>query len=107
MLQLSDYVVNSTPVLWSRPSDTEIVIQARKGYLLVKEAYFPNWHAYQDGKELSVFPSYHGLMIIKSESDSTVRLLFQPHFSEVIGLFIYLLLISFLISYLYMSKQSC
>ena len=84
---VGSYVTDSTPVLFNKVSDTEYFFKPLSaGYLLVKLAYFPTWHAYQDGHELSVFSSYHGFTIIKSESASNIHFVVKPHYSELIGL---------------------
>ncbi len=71
-------------------SDESLIINASPGWILFKGAYFPTMHAYQDGKELVVLPTYHGMTLIKSLSDKQILLVHKPHYSEILGLLLYL-----------------
>lgn len=91
---INDYVLNSTRLIHNKVSDTRINVKPRdEGFVLVKEPFFPNWRAYQDGRAIKVFPSYHGYILLKSLSNAPITLVLQPHYSEIIGLVIYLALL--------------
>lgn len=97
----------TSPLFFNIRSDTEIIIQnPKQGFILVKEAFFPTWHAYQDGKELSVFPSYEGYSIIKSESEEEIIYKSMPLLSESLGLIIFIILLLPLAPFAYKSILS-
>jgi hypothetical protein len=84
---------------YSYNTDGSIGLNAKPGWLLFKEAYFPTMHAYQDGRELVIEPTYEGMTLIKSLSSSPITIKRLPHYSEVIGLLIYLVfLIGFIVA---------
>ncbi len=78
-------------------SDESLMINAVPGWILFKGGYFPTMHAYQSGKELLVTPTFHGMTLIKSLSDESITLVHSPHYSETIGLLIYLVFIALLL----------
>lgn len=45
-------------------------------HVLLKQAYFPKWRAYQSGEQLPIIESYHGYMIVKSQSIGVIT--FEP-----------------------------
>ena len=62
-----------------RPNPQEILIKnPRSKYLFVKEEYFPNWHAYQNGfGQVPVVESDVGLMIVENKNGNDILLRYE------------------------------
>ena len=100
-LNVSDYVTNSTPLTFTRNSDTDITISGRSGFILVKEPFFPTWSAYQEGVSLELLQSYSGFIIVKSLSNSNISLINHPHPVEYVSLLMFTGLIVILVGVIY------
>ncbi len=86
VLNSSDYILESIeqvsevpkpqPLEYTivEPGHMEIYGLFKGEWVLVKDHYFPTWHAYQDGKELEIQESNLGILLIKSESGNTITL---------------------------------
>lgn len=61
-----------------RENPGKIVITSPESkYLFVKEEYFPNWHAYQDGVEILITKSDIGLMVVESKNKQDINLVYE------------------------------
>ena len=71
-----------------RKSPEEILIKSPQSrYLLVKEEYFPNWHAYQSGSEVPITKSDIGLMVVENKTGSDILLKYElPIWEKVLFL---------------------
>ncbi len=88
-LNISEYKTNSTPLVYKKVNDYYL-INAPKGYVLVKEAYFPTWHAYNND-ELRIIESFNGLIIIDNTRDGVIKLINKPHPVEYLSLIIFII----------------
>ncbi len=94
---LAELITNHSGINYHKISDTEYILKPLTGDVLIKIAYFPKWHAYQDGKELKITKSNDGFIIIHNNSESTIKLVMKPYYSEIITLIIFSVTIIFLL----------
>jgi hypothetical protein len=65
-------------VKYIRPYDHEIVLNpSQKGYVHVKEQFFPWWHAYGDGQEIPVYKTKVGTMVVENSGYSEIVLRYE------------------------------
>jgi hypothetical protein len=57
------------------------------GWIVVKDHYFPTWHAYMDGKELELRESNLGTLLIKTGLGNTIYLAHRhPWYEQVLSI---------------------
>lgn len=77
---------------WKRISPEEIIIyNVPETALLVKESYYPHWHAYCGNKEFSTQPDKYGMITVSSENCAKLYLRYQYPISYNLLYFIPLL----------------
>jgi uncharacterized membrane protein YfhO len=61
------------------------------GWLVLADAWFPGWHAYANGEELTIYPAYGLFRAVQlPENASTVEFIYRP-LSFTLGLWLTLL----------------
>jgi len=62
---IKKFKVTETPLQYEKTNPEMINIKAdAPGWVLIKETYFPRWHAYQNNQELPIYISDMGYMLI-------------------------------------------
>jgi len=95
------FEVTETPLQYEKPNPETIKINAdTSGWILVKETYFPRWHAYQNNRELPIHISDMGYMLIHVGAGG-VLLKNELGLVDYLGMFISL----FTLSLVFMKKK--
>jgi hypothetical protein len=87
---ISYFNLTEIPLQFEKPNSERVKVYVNEpGWILVKESYFPRWHAYQNGKELPIYISDMGYLLVNAEKGEVIfknELTWIDYFSMVVSL---------------------